>query len=178
MLLRAACRHGFVILNLFFGTLFVAGICSVLLSCAYAQTTINDNLTVTVEIQAECTIVTTSTVDFGTQGVLDANVDNTGSITVQCTSGVDYDVGLGAGNGSSATTSDRRMTGPASASIDYSLFSNSGRTTNWGNTISTDTVGGTGDGSSQVLTVYGRIPAQSTPAAGTYTDTVQISVTY
>jgi len=178
MHLRAACRHGFVILNFFFGTLLVASICSVLLSCAHAQTTITDNLTVTVEIQAECTIVTTSTLDFGTQGVLDADVDNTGSITVQCTSDVDYDVGLGAGNGSSATTSDRRMTGPASASIDYSLYSNSGRTTNWGNTISTDTVSGTGDGSSQVLTVYGRIPAQSTPAAGTYTDTVQVSVTY
>jgi spore coat protein U-like protein len=178
MHLYAACRHGFVILKFFFGTLFAAGICSVLLSCAYAQTTITDNLTVTVEIQAECTIVTTSTLDFGTQGVLDADVDNTGSVTVQCTSGADYDVGLDAGSGSGATTSDRKMTGPASATIDYSLFSNSGRTTNWGDTVSTDTVSGTGDGSTQVLTIYGRIPTQTTPTAGTYTDTVEVSVTY
>ena len=55
-----------------------------------------------------------------------------------------------------------------SALVNYSLFSNSGRTTNWGNTVGTDTVSGTGIGSAQSLTVYGRIPPQTTPSPGTY----------
>jgi len=47
-----------------------------------------------------------------------------------------------------------------------------------GNTVSTDTVAATGNGASQSYTVYGRVPAQTTPAPGTYTDTVTVTVTY
>ena len=39
-------------------------------------------------------------------------------------------------------------------------------------------VGATGSGVSQSFTVYGRVPAQSTPAAGSYTDTIKVTVTY
>ena len=36
-----------------------------------------------------------------------------------------------------------------------------------------------GDGSAQSLTVYGKVASQSTmPAAGTYTDTVTVTVSY
>lgn len=45
-------------------------------------------------------------------------------------------------------------------------------------TIGTDTLAGTGNGNVQNLTVYGRVPPQATPAAGVYTDTVAITVTY
>ena len=33
-------------------------------------------------------------------------------------------------------------------------------------------------GSLQSITVYGRVPAQSTPAAGDYTDTVLVTFSY
>jgi spore coat protein U-like protein len=62
--------------------------------------------------------------------------------------------------------------------VTYSLYSDSGRATVWGNTVGTNTVAGTGNGASQSYTVYGRAPAQTTPAAGTYTDTVTVTVTY
>ncbi|WP_409528142.1 spore coat protein U domain-containing protein [Rhizobium sp.] len=39
-------------------------------------------------------------------------------------------------------------------------------------------VTGTGTGSPQTLTVYGRVPAQNTPAPGTYSDTVVVTVSY
>jgi spore coat protein U-like protein len=65
-----------------------------------------------------------------------------------------------------------------SALINYSLFSDSGRTVNWGNTVGTDTVAATGNGSAQAYNVYGRIPAQTTPAPATYTDTITVTVTY
>jgi spore coat protein U-like protein len=51
-------------------------------------------------------------------------------------------------------------------------------TTNWGNTVGTDTVAGTGNGSGQVYTVYGQISAQTTPAPGTYNDTITVTITY
>jgi spore coat protein U-like protein len=48
----------------------------------------------------------------------------------------------------------------------------------WGNTVGTDTVAATGSGAAQSYTVYGRITAQTTPAPGTYTDTITVTVTY
>ena len=64
------------------------------------------------------------------------------------------------------------------AIVNYSLYSDSGRTTVWGNTVGTDTVAATGSGASQSYTVYGRVTAQTTPAPGTYSDTVTVTVTY
>ena len=48
-----------------------------------------------------------------------------------------------------------------------------------GDTTSGSTVAGEGTGAAQALTVYGKVDAQaSTPAAGTYTDTITVTVTY
>jgi spore coat protein U-like protein len=48
----------------------------------------------------------------------------------------------------------------------------------WGTTIGTNTVSATGNGASQSYTVYGQVPAQTTPAAAVYTDTITVTVTY
>ncbi|EEF26199.1 conserved hypothetical protein [Ricinus communis] len=40
------------------------------------------------------------------------------------------------------------------------------------------TVAGTGTGNAQLLTIYGRVPPQTTPSSGTYTDTVVVTLTY
>ncbi|PKA43775.1 spore coat protein U [Rhizobium sullae] len=140
--------------------------------------TATGNMTVRITIQAECRIQTASDLDFGNAGVIDANIDQTSTIGVQCTSGQTYNVGLSAGAGADATTAVRRMTGPAAATLDYTLYRDTARTQLWGVTIGTDTVAGTGNGDVQNLTVYGRVPPQVTPAAGVYTDTVAITVTY
>lgn len=63
-------------------------------------------------------------------------------------------------------------------SIAYQLYQNATRSTVWGNTVGTNTVAGTGNGNVQLLTVYGSVPAQATPPAGTYSDTVTVTVTY
>jgi spore coat protein U-like protein len=70
------------------------------------------------------------------------------------------------------------MTGPAAAVLSYALFSDAARTVNWGQTISTDTVAGTGNGSAQALTVYGDVAAAQFLAPGAYTDTITATVTY
>ncbi len=138
--------------------------------------TATGSFNVQVIIAATCVVTSATTLDFGSQGVLSANVDQTSTINVTCTNTTPYNIGLDKGlNGSSVTT---RQMKTGSAVINYSLYSNSGRTTNWGNTVGTDTVAATGNGSAQAYTVYGRIPPQTSPAPGTYTDTITITVTY
>ena len=51
------------------------------------------------------------------------------------------------------------MTGPAPFVLNYSLSSDPAHTINWGNTVGTDTVSGTGTGGLQIITVYGFVPA-------------------
>jgi spore coat protein U-like protein len=131
----------------------------------------------TITIQSNCQVVSTNTLNFGTQGLLTANNDASATFAVQCTNTTPYNVGLNAGSTAGGSIATRLMTS-GSATVSYKMFSDSGRTTNWGNTVGTDTVSGTGNGSSQTLTVYGRVPAQTTPAAATYTDSVTVTVTY
>src|SRR5262249_38716376 len=130
-----------------------------------------------ITIAATCVINSASTLNFGTQGVLNTNVDQTSTIQVACTDTTPYNIGLDAGTGSGATVALRKMTS-GGATVSYSIYRDSARTTVWGNTIGTDTVAATGNGTAQNYTVYGRVPAQTTPAPGTYTDTVTVTVTY
>lgn len=143
---------------------------------AHATTTTTP-MVVQMTITASCTISSASTLNFGSSGVIAANVDQTSTVQVQCTNTTPYNIGLDAGTGSGATVAARKMTNGA-ATITYSLYSDSGRTTVWGSTIGTNTVSATGSGAAQSFTVYGRVPAQSTPAPAVYTDTVTVTVTY
>ena len=129
---------------------------------------------VTATVASSCTVTATS-LAFGNYTL--AQLDGTSTITATCTNGTTYTIGLDAGTFSGATTSTRRMTGPSAAGLSYSLFSDSGRTTNWGNATGS-WVSGTGTGEAQVLTVYGRIPANQTALIGSYTDTVTVTVTF
>jgi spore coat protein U-like protein len=106
-----------------------------------------------------------------------AQVDATSTITVTCTNSSPYKIGLDAGTGSGATVTSRKMTSGGNT-LNYSMYSDSGRTTNWGNTVGTDTVSGTGTGSAQNVTVYGRIPASQLSPVGSYSDTVTVTVTF
>lgn len=138
----------------------------------------NSNMGVSMTITASCT-VTAGTLAFGPQSSLQSNVDQQGTFSVTCTNTTPYTVALDAGaNGASVTT--RRMKGGVSNTefVNYALFLNNTRSTNWGTTTGTDTLGGTGNGSAQTLTVYGRIPPQTLASPGSYNDSVVITVTY
>jgi spore coat protein U-like protein len=139
--------------------------------------TATSTFTVSITLAATCTVASPNTLDFGSNGILSANVDQTTTFTVTCSNTTPYNVGLDAGTGTGATVATRKMTS-GGATVNYTLYSNAGRTTVWGNTVGTDTVAGTGNGAAQTLTVYGRVPSQSTPAPGTYTDTITVTVTY
>jgi len=155
----------------------VAAACLLQFVGGASATTTTTTFTTQITLAATCVINSASTLDFGTQGVLTANVDQTSTVTVQCTNTTPYDIGLDAGLGSGATVATRKMTS-GGATVNYTLYSEPTRTTVWGETIATDTVNATGNGAQQAYTVYGRVPPQTTPAPGTYTDTITVTVTY
>ena len=128
---------------------------------------------VTATIQSTC-VVSATAMGFGTYTAVVATSSST--VTVTCTNTTPYTVGLDAGGGGGTVTT-RKMTGPGGALLNYSLYSDSGRTTNWGNTTGS-WVSGTGDGSAQALTVYGQVAAGQYLAPGSYADTITATVTY
>lgn len=130
---------------------------------------------VTATIEATC-VVSATPMAFGTYTGVVAN--STSTVSVTCTNTTPYDVGLDSGTATGATVSTRKMAGPGGALLNYALYSDSSRTVNWGNTVSTDTVAGTGNGTAQAITVYGKIPAGQYLAPGSYADTITATVTY
>ena len=139
--------------------------------------TTTTSFSVSITLAATCTINSASALTFGNQGILSTNVDQTSTIQVTCTNTTPYNIGLDAGTGTGASVATRKLTSGA-ATVNYTLYSDSGRTTIWGTTIGTNTVAGTGNGTGQNYTVYGRVPSQTTPAPGTYSDTITVTVTY
>jgi spore coat protein U-like protein len=121
--------------------------------------------------------ITTAIVDFGTKGVLSTVTDATGTITPTCSATTPYTISLNGGNSGAIDPTQRKMANGA-VLITYGLYRDSARTLAWGSTAGTNTVAGTGSGLAQALTVYGRVPVQTTPAPGTFTDTVIATVTY
>ena len=137
-------------------------------------TTVTAQFSVTATIVKDCT-VSAGNLAFG--NYTGAVKTATSSVSVTCTSGTAYTVGLSAGLASGATVTTRQMQN-GTALLNYGLFTNSGHITNWGNTSGTNWVSGSGSGSAQGITVYGQIPATQYVKPGSYTDTITVSVTY
>jgi spore coat protein U-like protein len=132
------------------------------------------------QTQSSCQLQQISNVNFFTYSSY--AIQSTGSISVNCTSGVAYSIGISAGGTSSATTTNRMMncSGCTPSTLGYQLFSNASYTTNWGNNIGSDTVAETGTGSSQTITVYGQIPAleafYASSNGSNYNDSVTVTI--
>lgn len=141
------------------------------------QTVRTGSFDVRITISAECQIVSTEALDFGMVGVLTTAVNATAALQVACTATTPYTIGIDSGLGTGATTSLRKMTS-GSNTINYRLFRDSARTASWGNSVGVDTASATGTGAAQSFTIYGQVPAQTTPASATYSDTVTVTVTY
>jgi spore coat protein U-like protein len=138
----------------------------------------------TATISNNCNISTTA-LNFGSSSpTILANIDSTATITAQCTNTTPYSIGLN--NGTHASGSQRRMLVSGTHFINYGLYTNSVRTAAWSTTSSTTSCTGgastcalgTGIGSNQSITIFGRVPPQTAPASGIFTDTVVITATY
>lgn len=132
---------------------------------------------VTMRIVADCAIAVNG-IDFGqTQGVLATAVAASSNISVTCSNTTPYNIGLNAGTGAGSNGTTRYLsgTGANTSTVRFNLYQAPGASP-WGNTQGTDTLGGTGNGSAQNLTVYGEIPAQATPTPDSYKSTITATV--
>lgn len=140
------------------------------------------NLGVSASVSDNC-IIATADVAFGAYDPIVANASaprlGTGTVTVTCTTDASAVLTLGLGandNGGSASDPARRLS-DGSNFLSYTLFSNPGRSTEWGNDADTG-VADTGTGTASAHTVYGSVaPAQNVPQ-GSYSDTVVATVTF
>jgi spore coat protein U-like protein len=144
--------------------------------------TVTTTFLVTANIDVNC-LITATQLDFGPYQPHVANatvpLDGQSEITVTCTNGGNWVVGLDQGQFPSATVTTRQMAGPSGSSLQYALFSDAARSVNWGNTVGVDTVSGLGTGGPEILIVYGRVAAGQTSAiAGGYTDTITATITF
>ena len=132
---------------------------------------------VTLVVENSCIVESIDTLDFGTIGDLDANIDATADISVTCTGATPFQIGLS--NGEHYTGDSRAMEiADGDDVVEYALYSDPGRNTAWGNQLGSDTNGGNG---TTDLTIYGRVPAlpEGTPlVVGSYSDTVVATLWY
>ncbi|MEH2374563.1 Csu type fimbrial protein [Nostoc sp.] len=147
--------------------------------------TATDNLGVSGSVDANCTIVATP-VAFAPYDPVTANatgipLNATGKVATVCTTGASAVITLGQGinhgTGSDAVPARQMIGGTGTDNLSYSLFSDAGLTTVWGNTVATG-VPITGTGTSVDTAIYGSIPGGQNVPAGTYNDTVVATVTF
>ena len=153
-----------------------AGAGAALATPAFANTA---DLEVTATVEDSCT-VQNSTMNFGTLSVINGtNHDATASVSLTCTIGADYTVSLD--NGVNAGAGTQRFLsyddGGAVHNIPYNLYSDSTRSNAWASAGVNPA--GTATGTAETVTVYGRIPSTANNVmAGSYTDTVTVSITF
>ena len=157
------------------------GLVPLLMSQFTLAATATGTLSVTANVVDTCTVGTGSNLlAFGTYTGVVSDVN--GLLFVTCTAGDTYSIALDVGTGAGASFTNRILTNPSPAgTLQYNIYTTAPRTIVWGDgTAGTGTVAGTGNGASQSVTVFGRIPAGQTVGVtpGNYTDAVTITVTF
>ena len=139
------------------------------------------SFTVQAKVVPQCIISATSDVDLGSQPASATNIPGNGNISVTCTNGAPYNIGLMPSNNNSDGSGFMRGTSGNNDQVPYQLQSNASGTI-WGNNGSTYTtltngVIGQGNGAAQRETLYITVPkADFKP--DNYSDTVTIRVNY
>lgn len=146
-------------------------------SALAAEATTTFQVTATV---ADSCLVSATPLAFGAYDPA-AALNGTSTITVTCTAQTAYTIGLDAGLQSvGATGTTRAMIGNDTATtlLNYELYTESGRTTAWGDIGGTTVAQSALTGGLLDYTVYGQIPASQYVPAANYADTINVTVKY
>jgi spore coat protein U-like protein len=146
-------------------------------ACAVLASNGTFPFTVNASVINDCNISATNLAFLPNAGPLSSAISATGTIGVQCTNGDAYNVSLS--SGANGTIANRKMKSAAGNVVSYQLYLDMGHTMLWGDGSAGSVMGfGTGTGATQSLTVYGLVPAQTTPAPGSYSDTVTATINF
>lgn len=151
-----------------------------------ASSPVTGSFNVTATVANSCLVTSTSNIAFGAYDPADtnatANLDAQGSVNVRCTRGTVANVALGQGNNAAAGSTcigPLRQMAAGVERLRYDVYQNAPRTTTWGcDTTNDQTFTSTSSILPTTLTTYGRIPAGQNVAAGSFNDTVTVTVTF
>jgi spore coat protein U-like protein len=150
---------------------------------SYAGTA-TGTMAVSTSVLMSCTISAGAMTFLSYDPTAAADNDSTATITSTCTSGgaaiITMSQGSRAQGGSSDTVPLRAMFNGSEGSPEdllYHLYSDSAGGTVWGNTAGSGKAI-TADGTAQNFTAYGRIPKNQTVTAGTFNDSVAVTLSY
>ncbi len=131
-------------------------------------------LTVTASVAANCTI-SNATLAFGAYDPVSANastgidLDAQTTMSVLCTKGVTPTISTATAGGAMAST-------PAGFSLNYLLFSNSGRTTSF---VTPFSLGASASNkTAQTVTIYGRVAKDQDVGVAAYSGTTTVTVNF
>ena len=155
----------------------LAAAVSTLSLCGAALADDTANLTVNATVNPSCQLTSAPTLGFGALTPL-ANNDAQTNITWVCTNGFNTVIKLG--GGASGNIGARAMGG--AGSLPYQLYTDAARTSVFGDgtTGNTVAVSGVGYSSPGNVVVYGRVlqANAAVASAGSYSDTVQITIVF
>lgn len=138
----------------------------------------SDTMQVTATVVNNCTI-NAAPMAFGTLATLgSSNIDTSATVSLACTPNAVYDVAMDLGLQGVGGQRYLVNSTDSGQTIPYGVYTNASRTNAWGSGVG-QTVVGTATGGTATLVAYGRIPASaSAVTAGSYADTVTITVTF
>ncbi len=131
------------------------------------------DFSISATVPTQCTVSATS-LAFPAASALSSPVTATATVSTTCNASTPVTVALD--NGATGTGPTARQMKSGSNAITYGIYQDAGATLPWGNTAGTNTAsvsGGTG-----TLTAYGLVPAQTGPPPGSYSDVVNVIITY
>lgn len=122
--------------------------------------------------------ITANPLAFGAVASTLHNVDRSTSISATCSAATLFTLAIDGGQAGSLTSPTNREMRNGINKLWYGLYSDGAYALAWGAIQGLDVVSSSGTGSTVAIPVYGRIQPQTTPAAGLYTDTVIVTITY
>lgn len=145
--------------------------CSNLSSSAHLTTQGNFSISATIATQCK---VSSGSMAFPIRSFLTNVVNAAATISITCNAATPVTIALD--NGATGTGPTARQMKSGSNVITYGIYRDAGATLPWGNTSGTNIAsfgGGTG-----TVTAYGVVPAQASPPPGSYSDVVNVTISY
>ena len=129
---------------------------------------------ITATVLPSCTIVAGDVALQITNFSKTQSYSGTTTISVLCTKGTNFVIGLDNGTSSGSTAASRKVKN-RTYYLNYSLYKDSGNTLVWGNS-STNSLAGVATGQRQIFNVYAKIPTGQKSVPGKYLDSINVSI--
>lgn len=141
-----------------------------LVASAAAQTTDTATLNVSATVVDKARITSVTDIAFGNYDpTASTPTDADGSVTVRATKDLAYEIYI---------TGTREMSDGSGQTLDYELYSDSGRTTVWGASSGTGENFTSTSNAETTYTIYGRVSALQDVSAASFSDSVTVTVEY